>query len=194
MWCPRPSLTDQTHTSNTTTSAILTPSRRKNYVPASPGYYRQMEHTCMPIAPSGALLPTDIGCGALLSLAPRPHTATPAACDSNLDSGNHDMSRLSAFACLNDAPIHALPIYLYACSQRILGVSPLPLAPRPDTHNTTTSAKLALSRPKSYLRAAPVEFGHSTCIRLTAASFRPLFLTDLGAAPSPLAPRPDPHD
>jgi hypothetical protein len=57
VWCPRPSLTDQTHT---------TPQlRRKNYVPASPGEYRQMEHTCMLIAPSGALLLTDIGCGTL---------------------------------------------------------------------------------------------------------------------------------
>jgi hypothetical protein len=53
----------------------------------------------MPIAPSGALILTDIGCGTL------------------------------------------------------------PLAPRPDTHNTATSAKLhvALSRPKNYLRAAPVD-------------------------------------
>ena len=73
-----------------------------------------MEHTCMPIAPSGALLLTDIGCGTL-PLAPRPHTATPTVCDSNLDSGNHDMSRLYTFSYLNDAPIHALPTCLYAC-------------------------------------------------------------------------------
>jgi hypothetical protein len=33
----------------------------------------------------------------------------------------------------------------------------LTLAPRPDTHNTTTSAKLTPSRPKYYLRAAPVD-------------------------------------
>jgi hypothetical protein len=31
-----------------------------------------------------------------------------AARDSNLGSGNHDMSRLSALAYLNDAPIHGL--------------------------------------------------------------------------------------
>jgi hypothetical protein len=84
------------------------------------------------------LLPTDIACG---TLAPRsrPGTATHAARDSNLGSGNHDMSRLSALACPNDAPIHglALPTNLYACSQRILGVVPSPLAHRPDTHNTT---------------------------------------------------------
>jgi hypothetical protein len=54
--------------------------------------------------------------------------------------------------------------------------STLPLAPRPHTHNTTTSAKLTPSRPKDYLRAAPVEFGHSACIRLAAAPSRPLFL------------------
>jgi hypothetical protein len=45
-------------------------------------------------------------------LAPRPHTATPTARDSNLDSGNQDMSRLSgalsALAYPNDAPIHCL--------------------------------------------------------------------------------------
>jgi hypothetical protein len=55
----------------------------------------------------------------------------------------------------------------------------LPLAPRPDTH-TTPQLRLncgTLTAKKNYLRAA-----------------RPLFLTDLGAAPSPLAPRPDPHD
>jgi hypothetical protein len=53
------------------------------------------------------LLPTDIGCG---TLAPRsrPHTATPTARDLNLGSGNHDMSRLSTPAYLNDAPIHGL--------------------------------------------------------------------------------------
>jgi hypothetical protein len=37
-----------------------------------------------------------------------PYTAIPTARDSNLDSGNHDMSRLSALAYLNDAPIHGL--------------------------------------------------------------------------------------
>jgi hypothetical protein len=53
------------------------------------------------------LLSTDIGCG---TLAPRsrPHTATHAARDSNLGSGNHDMSRLSTLAYLNDAPTHGL--------------------------------------------------------------------------------------
>jgi hypothetical protein len=48
-------------------------------------------------------------------LALRPHTATPTACDSNLGSDNHDMSRLSTFSYLKDAPIHALPTYLHAC-------------------------------------------------------------------------------
>jgi hypothetical protein len=51
---------------------------------------------------TSSLLPTDIGCG---TLAPRSRqdTATPAARDSNLDSANHDMSRLSALAYPNDA-------------------------------------------------------------------------------------------
>jgi hypothetical protein len=134
VWCPHPSLADQTHTHTTPQRRIYQHPHggQANYVPASPGDYRQMEHTCMPIAPSGAaLLPTDIGCGTALPLAPRPHTATPTACDSNLDSGNHDMSRLSNFAYLNDAPIHALPTYLHACScsQRILSVVPCPSLP-----------------------------------------------------------------
>jgi hypothetical protein len=103
-------------THNATTSDVLTPSRRKNYVPASPGDCRQMEHTCMPIAPSGTLLLTGIGCGTL-PLAPRPPTATATACDSNLDSGHHDMSRLSTSAYLNDAPIYALPTYRWTGQQ-----------------------------------------------------------------------------
>jgi hypothetical protein len=41
-------------------------------------------------------------------LAPRPHTATPAARDSNLGSDNHDMSRLPTPAYPNDAPIYGL--------------------------------------------------------------------------------------
>jgi hypothetical protein len=128
------SQTRHTHTTPHTTSALLTPPRRKSYVPASPGDYRQMEHTCMPIAPSGSLLLTDIGCGTL-PLAPRPHTATPTACDSNLGSDNHDMSRLSTFSYLNGAPIHALLTYPYACSQRVLGVVPCPSLPY-QTHIT----------------------------------------------------------
>jgi hypothetical protein len=42
---------------------------------------------------------------------PRPGTATaaPGARDPNLDSGNHDISRLSAFAYLGDAPIQPGP-------------------------------------------------------------------------------------
>jgi hypothetical protein len=39
---------------------------------------------------------------------PHPCTATPTARDSNLDSGNQDMSRLSTPAYPNDAPIHGL--------------------------------------------------------------------------------------
>jgi hypothetical protein len=59
---------------------------------------------------TSSLLPTDIGCGTLAPRSRRPGTATHATRDSNLGSGNHDhdMSRLSAFACPNDAPIHGL--------------------------------------------------------------------------------------
>jgi hypothetical protein len=45
---------------------------------------------------------------ASIRLALRQDTATHTARDSNLDSGNHDMSRLSTLAYLNDAPIHGL--------------------------------------------------------------------------------------
>jgi uncharacterized protein YbdZ (MbtH family) len=126
-------------THNTTTSALLTPSRRKNYVPASPGDHRQMEHTCMPIAPSpvhyfngywvwrSALhSQTTHGNTHCLRLQPR--------------QGNHDTPRLPAFACPNDAPIHALPKYLYACSQRVLGVVPCPSLP--DQTHTTPQLRL----------------------------------------------------
>jgi hypothetical protein len=47
-----------------------------------------------------------------LALTHAPCTATPAARDSNLDSGNHDMSRLSALAYPNARPSMASPIYL----------------------------------------------------------------------------------
>jgi hypothetical protein len=59
---------------------------------------------------------------------PRPHpcTATPADRDSNLGSGNHDMSRLSALAYPNDAPIHGLADIPLAYSHRVLGVAPSP--------------------------------------------------------------------
>jgi hypothetical protein len=65
-----------------------------------------------------------------VALAPRSRqdTATPAARDPNLDSGNHDMSRLSTPAYPNDAPIHVLTDVPLAYSQRILGVTPSPLA------------------------------------------------------------------
>jgi hypothetical protein len=66
-------------------------------------------------------------------------TATPTARDSNLGSGNHDMSRLSVFAYPNDAPIHGLADIRPAHSQRILGVAPPPLAPRP--HKVTPAAR-----------------------------------------------------
>jgi hypothetical protein len=65
------------------------------------------------------------------TLAPRSRQDTPAtntARDPNLGSANHDMSRLSALAYPNDAPIHGLTDIRLAYSQRILGVTPPPLA------------------------------------------------------------------
>jgi hypothetical protein len=66
--------------------------------------------------------------GGTLALRSRQDTATHAARDSNLGSGNHDMSRLSTLAYLNDAPIHGLTDIPLAYFQRILGVAPSPLA------------------------------------------------------------------
>jgi hypothetical protein len=79
------------------------------------------------------LLPADIGCG---TLAPRSRqdTATHTACDSNLGSGNHDMSRLSKFSCPNDAPIHGLadkPLRLL-----LTDIGCGTLAPRSQTRHT----------------------------------------------------------
>jgi hypothetical protein len=51
------------------------------------------------------LLSTGIGCGVLAPRS-RQDTATHTARDSNLGSGNHDMSRLPTPTYPNDAPIH----------------------------------------------------------------------------------------
>jgi hypothetical protein len=56
-------------------------------------------------------------------LAARPDTATHTARDPNLDSGNHDMFRLSTPAHPNDAPIHGLTDI------------PLRLLPQPKVNN-----------------------------------------------------------
>jgi hypothetical protein len=61
---------------------------------ASPIYFYAYFQRILGVAPS--------------TLALRQDTATRTARDSNLDSGNHDMSRLSTLAYLNDSPIHGL--------------------------------------------------------------------------------------
>jgi hypothetical protein len=123
-----------------------------------------------------AISPTDIGCGTPALARPRSHTATPTARDSNLGSGNHDMSRLSAFTYPNDAPIHGLADMrlAYRHTQRILVRRPRPshLAPRPDTHDSTTLAIQTPSLPANYLYASPFDARGSTRIHLAAAPFR----------------------
>ena len=81
------------------------------------------------------------------TLALRQDTATHTARDSNLDSGNHDMSRLSALAYLNDAPIHGLTDKPLAYFQRILGGA-LTLAPRTDTQHHNFGHTNALTATK----------------------------------------------
>ena len=71
------------------------------------------------------------------TLALRQDTATHTARDSNLGSGNHDMSRLSTLAYLNDAPIHGLTD---------IPLRPLPTdigwCPGPRTQNRHTTPQL----------------------------------------------------
>jgi hypothetical protein len=121
-------------------------------------------------------LPTGIGCGTLAPASLPDHTlqhpllatqATP-----NLGSGNHDMSRLSAFAYPDDAPIRGLADVRLAHSQRVLGAAPSPLAPRPDTHGTTALATQTPLLPANYLHASPFDARRSTRIHLAAAPFR----------------------
>jgi hypothetical protein len=88
------------------------------------------------------------------------HTAR----DSNLGSGNHDMSRLSALAYLNDAPIHSPTDGPLAYFKRIFGVAPSPLA-----HNTTTLATQTPSRPPNYGHASAVDASRSPHIHLATA-------------------------
>jgi hypothetical protein len=71
-----------------------------------------------------------------VALAPRsrPGTATHATCDSNLSSGNHDMPRLSTFACPNDEPIHGLADV--PLRRLPTGIKCGTLAPRSQTRHT----------------------------------------------------------
>jgi hypothetical protein len=93
-------------------------------------------------------------------------TAVNPARDSNTGSGNHDMPRLSALAHLNDAPIHGLTDMRLAYCQRTSGGA-LALAPRTDTHSTTTLATQTPSRrPPNYVHAPPVGARWSPYIHL----------------------------
>jgi hypothetical protein len=69
-----------------------------------------------------------------LALAESRDTATHTARDSDLGSGGHDMSGLSALAYLNDSSIHGLTDIPLAYFQRTLGGT-LALAPRTDTQH-----------------------------------------------------------
>jgi hypothetical protein len=106
-------------------------------------------------------------------LAPRTQTTrgTPTARDSNLDSGNHGMSKLSALAYPNDAPIHGLADIRLAYCQRVLGVASWPLHPRTDTHNTTTLATQTPSWPPNDRHESNVGACRSPLIHLAAAPF-----------------------
>jgi hypothetical protein len=64
--------------------------------------------TASPIDALHACSQLHIGCGALAPRSQTTHGNTRCSQDSNLGSGNHDMSWLSAVAYTNDAPIHGL--------------------------------------------------------------------------------------
>jgi hypothetical protein len=111
-------LTTQTSTAVVTTTCLryLHPHSYPNDAPI---------HGLTDIPPR--LLSTGIGCGTLTPRS-RHGTATHAARDSNLGSGNHDISRLSTPAYPNDAPIHGLtdiPLRLLST-----GIACVTLAPR----------------------------------------------------------------
>jgi hypothetical protein len=79
---------------------------------------------------------------------PHPYTATHTARDSNLGSGNHDMSRLSALAYPNDAPIHGLTdIPLRLLSTDIECGTPAPRSRPHTTHGNTHCSRL---RPRQW--------------------------------------------
>jgi hypothetical protein len=87
---------------------------------------------------TSSLLPMDIGC-VTPALRSRRGTATPAARDANLDSGNHAMPRLSALAYLADAPIYGLADVRLAYCQRITDIG---WCPGPRTQNRHTTPQL----------------------------------------------------
>jgi hypothetical protein len=111
-----PLLATQTSTVATTTCLDYLHSHIRTMRPstASPIYLYAYSQRILGVAPS--------------ALALRQDTATHTARDSNLDSGNHDMSRRSALAYLNDAAFHGLTDISLAYFQRILGVAPSILA------------------------------------------------------------------
>ena len=72
----------------------------------------------------------------------------------------------------NDAPIHGLADIRLPVLPTDIGAAPSPLAPRPDTHDSTTLATQTPSLPANYLHASPFDARRSTRIHLAAAPFR----------------------
>jgi hypothetical protein len=133
------------------------------------------------------LLPTDIGCG---TPAPRsrPHTATHAARDTNLGSGNHDMSRLSALAYPNDSPIHGLTDIPLRLLPTDIGCGTL--APRSRRGTATHAARDSNLNAVATTTCLGYLHSHTRTIRPSTAS--PIYLYAcfqriLGVAPSTLA-------
>jgi hypothetical protein len=135
-------------------------------------------------------------------LAPRSRqdTATHTARDPNLDSGNQDMSRLSALAYPNDAPIHGLTDIRLAYSPRILGVAPSPLALGAQPGTATRNTHCSRLKPRQWQPRHVWTI--CICMPKRCAHPRPCLPTNLsacsqrilGVVPSPLAHRPDTHN
>jgi hypothetical protein len=111
----------------------------------------------------------------------RPDNAAPAARDSNLGSGNHDMPGLSAFAYPDDAPIHGLtdmpPLRLLSAD--VWCGTPTPRSQTRHTRNTTTPVTPTPPWWSNYLPASPDDVRQMERTRMPIAPSALLILTDI---------------
>jgi hypothetical protein len=158
------------HTHNTTTSAIPTPSRRKTTYMAGLGNNPvQVFRTCRDLHWDFLRLWTGFELSSSWIKVP---------C--------YGLNRNRNYIFIPERCTHPraadIPLRL---SQRVLGVVPCPSLP--DQTHTTPQLRLNWrSHGQNTICVQLLSICHSACTRLAAAPSRPLFLTDLDAAPSPL--------
>jgi hypothetical protein len=176
--------------------AILTPTRPPKYLHAatwrcSPLCAHPRDHHSLCL-----LLLTGLGC--------HPHTSPPEpdphdTATSAIYTGALTTAKLSSRSSRGGARRFAhIRVAAGAPSRPLvptnLGCHPHASPPEPDSHDTATSAILALSRPPNYLPETPGgarRFAH-LCVAGTPS--RPLVPTDLGCRPHASPPETDPHD